>query len=92
MLDFISSIYFLSRRNLSILFIYYLFEACLQEMSEVLDGVVSVLMESSEQLLQTFLHSVGVRWILVQSICKAGHWQLLLLVYLNGNFNTYALK
>ena len=40
--------------------ISYLFKTGFQQVSEMLNGMVSVLMQGSQQLLQAFLNSVSV--------------------------------
>lgn len=54
-------------------------------MSEVLDGVVSVLVQCAQQLLQAFLNPVRVGRALVESIGEASHGDLLLVVDLRDN-------
>ena len=63
----------------------HLFEAGLEEMPEVLDGVMPVLVEGPQQLLQALLHPVGVGRALVQRVGEAGHRELLLLVDLGDD-------
>ena len=57
-----------------------LLHAGLQEVFEVLDGVVSVLVHAPQQLLQTFLDPVSVGRRLVESSGVALHGFLLTLV------------
>ena len=52
----------------------------LQQVFEVLDGVVPVLVHRAEQLLQTLLHPVAVGRRLVQGVGVALHGLLLALV------------
>ena len=68
-----------STPELGLKVITYLFKAGLKQVPEVLDGVVPVLVQRSEQFLQTLLNSVGVWWVLVQSIGEASHRHLLAL-------------
>ena len=51
----------------------------------MLDGVVAVLVQGPEQLLQALLHAVGVGRRGVQSVGEARHAQLLLLVDLGDD-------
>ena len=53
-----------------------LFKAALKKMSEVLDGVVPVLVERPEQLLEALLNPVRVGWVLVEGVGEAGHGHL----------------
>jgi len=57
----------------------HLFKVGLQQVPEVLDGVVPVLVERSQQLLETLLDTVGVGWVLVEGVGEAGHGHLLAL-------------
>ena len=58
----------------------YLLEVGLKQVSEVLDGVVPVLVERAEQLLETLLDPVSVRRVLVEGVGEAVHGELLALV------------
>ena len=47
----------------------------------MLDGVVPVLVERSQQLLETLLDPVGVGRVLVEGVGEAGHGHLLALKF-----------
>ena len=57
-----------------------LFHAGLEEVLEVLDGVVPVLVHGPQQLLETFLYPVGVGRRFVEGVSVALHGFLLSLV------------
>ena len=61
--------------------IAHLFKVGLKQVPEVLDGVVPVLVERSQQLLETLLDPVGVGRVLVEGVGEAGHGHLLALKF-----------
>ncbi len=60
-------------------FLTNLFETGLEKVSEVLNGVMPVLVERPEQLLETLLNPVCVWRVLVEGVGEAGHGHLLAL-------------
>lgn len=63
-----------------ILFALRLARVDVEQMTEMADAVVTVLVQSAEQFLQTLLDTVGVGWILIKSFRVAVHGLALLLV------------
>ena len=80
--------------HISVNVIAYLFQARVQDVPVVLDGVVPVLVEGPEQLLQALLHALGplpvellvaVAAEAVEGVGVARHGELLLLVDLRDD-------
>ena len=73
-------IFFFAKMVGNIVMVSYLFKTGFQQVSEMLNGMVSVLMQGSQQLLQAFLNSVSVWWVFIQSFGVAVHGHFFLLV------------
>ena len=58
----------------------------------MLDGVMPVLVKRSEKFLETFLDSVSVRGVLVESVGEASHRHLLALKKNQKNDSTITFK